>query len=64
MSKETTDLKKRSKEIFEAIRNTPFYYAPRGFLMGIGLDENEIHNKPFIGIVNTWNEINPGHMHL
>ncbi len=32
--------------------------------MGIGLDENEIHIKPFIGIVNTWNEINPGHMHL
>jgi len=64
MNEKKIDLKKRSKEIFEVIRSTPFYYAPRGIIMGTGLEEDEIHSKPFIGIVNTWNEINPGHMHL
>ena len=64
MNEKKMDLKKRSKEIFEVIRSTPFYYAPRGIIMGTGLEEHELHSKPFIGIVNTWNEINPGHMHL
>ncbi|NVM53438.1 MAG: dihydroxy-acid dehydratase [Candidatus Helarchaeota archaeon] len=57
-------MKKRSKEIFEIIRQTPFYYVPLGVMKGLGLDEKEIKKKPFIGIVNTWNEINPGHAHL
>lgn len=35
----------------------------RCFLYGLGLDTDEI-KKPFIGIVNTWNEIHPGHKHL
>ena len=64
MSEKKIDLKRRSKEIFEVIRNTAFYYAPLGMIGGVGLEEKEIHSKPFIGIVNTWNEINPGHMHL
>ena len=64
MSEKEVDLKKRSKEIFEVIRNTAYYYAPLGMISGVGLEEKEIHSKPFIGIVNTWNEINPGHMHL
>lgn len=64
MSEKEIDLKRRSKEIFEVIRNTAFYYAPLGMIGGVGLEEKEIHSKPFIGIVNTWNEINPGHMHL
>jgi dihydroxy-acid dehydratase len=57
-------LKERSNEIFEVVRNTPFYYGPLGIISGLGLEEKEIHTKPFIGIANTWNEINPGHMHL
>ncbi len=64
MSEKEVDMKKRSKEIFEVIRNTAYYYAPLGMISGVGLEEKEIHSKPFIGIVNTWNEINPGHMHL
>jgi dihydroxy-acid dehydratase len=64
MSEKEIDMKKRSKEIFEIIRNTAFYYAPLGMIGGVGLEEKEIHSKPFIGIANTWNEINPGHMHL
>ncbi len=64
MSGKEIDLKKRSKEIFEIIRQTPFYYVPLGIMKGLGFDEKEINKKPLIGIVNTWNEINPGHAHL
>ncbi len=64
MSEEEVNLKKRSDELFETIKKTPFVYATLGIISGLGLEEKEIYNKPFIGIVNTWNEINPGHMHL
>ncbi|NVM27722.1 MAG: dihydroxy-acid dehydratase [Candidatus Helarchaeota archaeon] len=64
MSDKKIDLKKQSKEIFEIIKQTPFYYVPVGVMGGLGLEEKEIKKKPFIGIVNTWNEINPGHAHL
>ncbi|MBD3255561.1 MAG: dihydroxy-acid dehydratase [Candidatus Lokiarchaeota archaeon] len=64
MSNEKPNLKKRSDQIFEVIKNTAFYYAPLGIISGTGLEEKEIHKKPFIGVVNTWNELNPGHMHL
>lgn len=57
-------LKKRSNEIFDTIKNTPYYYGPIGIIQGLGLDEKEIHKKPFVGIVNTWNELNLGHKHL
>ncbi|TFG24171.1 MAG: dihydroxy-acid dehydratase [Promethearchaeota archaeon] len=64
MSEKEVNLKKRSDELFETIKKTPFVYATLGIISGLGLEEKEIYNKPFIGIVNTWNEINPGHMHL
>jgi dihydroxy-acid dehydratase len=37
--------------------------AAKALLFGIGLDEEEI-DKPIIAIVNSFNEIVPGHMHL
>jgi len=58
------DIKKRSKQIFEVIKQTSFYFVPVGIMKGIGLEEKELRNKPLIGIVNTWNELNPGHKHL
>ena len=64
MSEKEVNLKKRSDEIFEVIKKTPYVYAPLGIISGLGLEEKEIYNKPFIGIVNTWNELNPGNMHL
>ena len=64
MNKENLNMKKRSNTIFDVIKNTPYYYATLGFISGTGLEEKEIHNKPFIGVVNTWNELNPGHKHL
>lgn len=35
----------------------------RSYLYALGLDEKELE-KPFIGIVNTWSAIHPGHIHL
>ena len=64
MAEKMHDLKKRSNELFEGIRNTPFSYGLLGILKGLGLDDKEIDKKPFIGVVNTWNELNPGHKHL
>jgi dihydroxy-acid dehydratase len=58
------NFKKRSKGIFEVIKKTPYYYGPIGIIQGLGLEEKEIHSKPFIGVANTWNELNPGHKHL
>ena len=58
------DPKTRSKEIFSLIKNTPFYYVTTGIMKGLGLEAKEIERKPLIGIVNTWNELNPGHKHL
>ncbi|MFO7795230.1 MAG: dihydroxy-acid dehydratase [Promethearchaeia archaeon] len=62
--KDTIHLKKRSNEIFDLIKNTPYYFAPLGIISGLGLEEKELKNKPFIGVLNTWNELNPGHKHL
>ncbi|TFF92334.1 MAG: dihydroxy-acid dehydratase, partial [Promethearchaeota archaeon] len=62
--KENIHLKKRSSEIFDLIKNTPYYFAPLGIISGLGLEEKELKNKPFIGVLNTWNELNPGHKHL
>ncbi len=42
------------------VKNLP---AAKALLFGIGLDEEEI-DKPIIAIVNSFNEIVPGHMHL
>ena len=58
------DLKKRSNTIFEVVKDTPFRYVASGIIQGLGLEEKEIQEKPFIGVVNTWNEVNPGHKHL
>lgn len=66
MSNEKTpvDLKKRSKQIFEIIQQTPFYYFPIGCFNALGISEKEITRKPLIGIACSWNEVNPGHAHL
>ena len=35
----------------------------RGLLCGMGISPEE-QEKPLIGVVNSWNEYNPGHVHL
>ena len=37
--------------------------ANRALLRALGLADADF-DKPFIGIINTWSEINPGHVHL
>lgn len=38
------------------------WMANRAFFRGLGYSDDEVE-KPHIGIVNTWNEMNPGHIH-
>ncbi|MFX0009164.1 MAG: dihydroxy-acid dehydratase [Candidatus Hermodarchaeota archaeon] len=64
MNNENPKLKLRSNRIFEWTKTTPFNYVTRGIIKGEGLEDKDIDNKPFIGIANSWNEINPGHTHL
>ncbi len=35
----------------------------RGLMRGMGYTEEEL-KRPLIGVVNSWNEYNPGHIHL
>lgn len=37
--------------------------ANRALLRSLGLTDQDFE-KPFIGVINTWSEINPGHVHL
>jgi len=37
--------------------------ANRALLRSLGLTDRDFE-KPFIGVINTWSEINPGHIHL
>ncbi|MHA2182315.1 MAG: dihydroxy-acid dehydratase domain-containing protein, partial [Promethearchaeota archaeon] len=64
MGSNETDLKIRSRSLFDGINRTPFRYGKIELLKSLGLDDQDINHKPFIGIVNTWNELNPGHKHL
>ena len=34
-----------------------------GLMLGMGYTEEEL-NRPLIAVVNSWNEYNPGHVHL
>jgi dihydroxy-acid dehydratase len=51
--------KPRSHEIVGGLERA----GQRGLLHALGLTDNDLSN-PFIGIINTWSEINPGHVHL
>ncbi len=37
--------------------------SQRALLKGVGVTENDM-SKPLVAIANSWNEINPGHIHL
>jgi len=43
-------------------RMTLDWQGTRAFFYGLGYDDADIE-KPRVGIMNTWNEINPGHIH-
>jgi len=49
----------RSSKVFEGVERT----VHRALLRGVGLDD-EAMEKPLIAVVNSWNEVVPGHIHL
>lgn len=49
----------RSDEIKRGIERAPH----RSLLKALGIDDEEL-NKPFIGVINSYSEIIPGHIHL
>jgi dihydroxy-acid dehydratase len=53
------DLKHRSKAVVEGDQRA----SHRGFLWSLGVVGDEM-KKPFIGVINTWSEFHPGHIHL
>jgi len=64
MTDNKKEMKVKSNTIFENIKTTPFNYVTRGIIKGTGLEDKDIDKKPFIGVVNTWNDLNPGHKHF
>ncbi|MEN3061258.1 MAG: dihydroxy-acid dehydratase, partial [Candidatus Methanosuratincola petrocarbonis] len=49
----------RSDVIKKGVQKTPH----RALLKALGLVDEEIA-RPIVGVVNSWNEIIPGHVHL
>ena len=49
----------RSDEVKKGVERTPH----RGLLKAMGITDEEIE-RPFIAVVNSWNEYIPGHVHL
>lgn len=49
----------RSDEVKRGIERAPH----RSLLKALGIDDEEL-DKPFIGVINSYSEIIPGHMHL
>ena len=52
-------MKLRSDEVTKGLERAPH----RSLLKAVGLTDYEM-DRPFIGVVNSWNEVIPGHIHL
>ena len=52
-------MKTSGRGIFEGLRGA----YPRALYRAMGYHDTDF-NKPLIGIVNSWGEVNPGHFHL
>jgi len=53
------DAKLRSRELLEGLTGA----YPRALYRAMGFSDDDLA-KPLIAIVNSWNELNPGHFHL
>lgn len=51
--------RRRSSRVFDGLDRTPH----RSLLKATGLSDSELE-RPLIAIVNSWNEVVPGHIHL
>ncbi|MBD3353724.1 MAG: dihydroxy-acid dehydratase [Candidatus Lokiarchaeota archaeon] len=54
---------KKSSDAYGLGKKDPRLAYKRALYMGCGYNQEEL-NKPHIGIVNSFNEVNPGHIHL
>jgi dihydroxy-acid dehydratase len=52
-------IRKRSSFVFDGDERA----SQRALLKGVGLTDEDLKN-PLIAIANSWNEVNPGHIHL
>lgn len=52
--------KPRSSKLFEG----PMGASTVVVMEGLGYEAEELREKPFIGIANSWSTLNPGHAHL
>ncbi len=55
----SSNIRERSSFVFDGIDRS----VHRSLLKGVGLTDDDIV-KPLIAVVNSWNEIVPGHIHL
>ena len=55
--------KPKSQQIFDD-KDFPVSIVRKSIMMGLGMDIDELAQKPLIGVVNSHTEFNPGHMHL
>ena len=56
---ESSNVRARSSFVFDGVDRS----VHRSLLKGVGLTDEDIA-KPLIAVVNSWNEIVPGHIHL
>ena len=59
------------KKKYEEFRSSRWFapndirsFGHRSRAMQMGLDKEDWENKPVIGIINTWSDIQPCHMHF
>ncbi len=56
-------MKRRPEELRSHYAKGEAREIRRSLVRGMGYTEEEL-NRPMVGIVNSWNEYNPGHVHL
>jgi dihydroxy-acid dehydratase len=55
----TADARHRSSKVYDGDDRL----SQRSLMKGVGLTDEDLR-KPLVAIANSWNEINPGHIHL
>jgi dihydroxy-acid dehydratase len=55
----TADIRHRSRKVYDGDERL----SQRSLMKGVGLTDADL-SKPLVAIANSWNEINPGHIHL
>jgi dihydroxy-acid dehydratase len=56
--------KPASESLLGKMEKVPTSMIRMALIKGLGLSEEDIRNKPFVGVANSFFEFNPGHTHL